>query len=69
MARSKAIDPRAAQRGSRVLKSVYRSLKEIWRRRTRMIPTVMRMDRISRFDKATPEILKNPFSNASKLLF
>lgn len=33
-----------------------------------MIPTVMRMERISRFDKAPPEVLKNPFSNVQQIV-
>ncbi len=32
----------------------------------KMIPTVMRMERISRFDKAPPEVLKSPFPNVQE---
>jgi hypothetical protein len=45
------------------LSKVRRSLREIWRRRREMMMPVMRMERISRFDNATPEVLKNPFQN------
>jgi hypothetical protein len=42
---------------------VRRSLREIWRRRMKMMMAVMRMERISLFDNATPEVLKNPSQN------
>jgi hypothetical protein len=33
-----------------------------------MIPTVMRMERISRFDKTPPEVLMNPFPNVQQFV-
>jgi len=45
------------------LSRVRRSSREIWRRRMKMMMPVMRMERISRFDNATPEALKNPSQN------
>jgi hypothetical protein len=33
-----------------------------------MIPTVMRIERISRFDKAPPEVLKHPFPKVQEFV-
>jgi hypothetical protein len=34
-----------------------------------MMTAVMRMERISLFDNATPEVLKNPFQNIQQFVF
>jgi hypothetical protein len=53
MARKYPVDPRIAQKGSMLFKRVKRSLIEIWVKRKAMIPTVMRMERRSRFKNQT----------------
>ena len=54
MARKYPVDPRIAQEGSILFKSVMRSLIEIWVNRKTMIPTVKRMETRSRFKNRTP---------------
>jgi hypothetical protein len=46
--------PISTQRGSMALSRVRRSLREIWRRRTKMMMAVMRMERRMRFNDKAP---------------